>query len=236
MIEPLTLRRLRLILTTDFLLNLEDALRAEAIKANSVIRDHSGLKDRRRARGAEGQLRFRMMEERFEEVCRENGGRLLEGGVIPNTELNVFQPFCRFEVDGQGIIFGLAAMPEPKTVPSRNKSRLAGVSINCHLMPGLFDESTPRIGDVFVLLLFARDRERAGLLEELAIGIVDSKYESFLFYEQLGKFMSGHGDVPMEPDPSPVPPAPPVTLKKGVAPFVPPEFSVTEEKKDTGTK
>ena len=102
MIEPSTLRLLRLTLTKEFLLSAEDSLRAEAIKARDVIRDHSGLKDRRRARGAEGQLRFRMMEERFEEVCQHFGGRPLEGGVIPGTELKVFQPFCRFETEGQG--------------------------------------------------------------------------------------------------------------------------------------
>lgn len=230
------LRLLRLTLTKEFLLSVEDALRAEAIKARDVIRDHSGLKDRRRARGAEGQLRFRMMEERFEEVCQHFGGRPLEGGVIPGTDLKVFQPFCRFETEGQGFIFGLAAMPEPKVIPPKNKSRAAGVSINCHLLPGLFDAGRPKVGDVFVLLLVARDRERAGLIEEMAIGIVDSKYESFLFYEPLGKFMSGHGEEPIAPAPLPPSPASTVVLKKGVTPFVPPEAPATEEKKDTGTR
>ena len=87
-----------------------------------------------------------------------------------------------------------------------------------------------------MLLLVARDRERAGLIEEMAIGIVDSKYESFLFYEPLGKFMSGHGEEPIAPAPRPLSPAPTVVLKKGVTPFVPPEVPAPDEKKDTGTR
>ena len=67
-----------------------------------------------------------MMEQGFEEVCALHGGSLLEGGIIPRTELKVFQPFMRFEVSGKGIILGLAATPEPKAVPLKNKSRLAG--------------------------------------------------------------------------------------------------------------
>ena len=235
---PLTsiVELLPLALTKDLLLSLEDGLKGEALKARDVVRNHSGLKDWRRARSAEGQLRFRMMEERFEEICQHHGGKLLDGGVIPTTGLKVFQPFCRFEVDGRGIIFGLAAMPEPKTLPSKNKSRLAGVSINCHLTPGLFDKDGPKMGDVFVLLLVCRDRERAGMIEEMAIGIVDSKYESFLFYEPLGRFLRGHGEAPAAPPPPPSPPTSPVLLKKGITPFVPPEAVPTEEEKNTGTK
>jgi hypothetical protein len=233
---PSTIRLLRLAVTKDLLLALEDGLKGEARKARDIVRDHVGLKNRRRARESEGQLRFRMMEERFEEVCQLYGGKLLEGGVIPTTDLKVFQPFCRFEVEGQGFIFGLAAMPEPKVLPAKNRSRVAAVKINCHLKPGLFDIDGPKMGDVFVLLLVSRDRERAGMIEEMAIGIVDAKYESFLFYERLGKFMSGLEGAPTGPFSPPAPPAPPVKLKKGVTPYVPPEFVPDDEKKDTGTK
>jgi hypothetical protein len=231
---PPLVRLLRVALTKDFLLTLEDGLKGEARKARDIVRDHVGLKNRRRARESEGQLRFRMMEERFEEVCQLYGGKLLEGGVIPATDLKVFQPYCRFEVEGQGFIFGLAAMPEPKALPLKNNSRVAAVKINCHLTPGLFDADGPKMGDVFVLLLVSRDRERAGMIEEVAIGIIDAKYESFLFYEPLGKFISGLESVPIAP--TPAPPAPPIKLKKGFLPYVPPEAARDEESKHTGTK
>lgn len=233
---PPLVRQLRVALTKDLLLSLDDELKGEARKAHEVVRDHSGLKNRRRARSAEGQLRFRMMEERFEEVCQMHGGKLLAGGVIPSTNLQVFQPFCRFEEQGQGYILGLAAMPEAKSLPAKNKSRLAAVQINCRLSPGLFDEDGPKMGDIFVLLLVSRDRERAGMIEEMAIGIVDAKYETFLFYEPFDKFIGGVDEAPMTPEPPLMPPAAPVTLKKGVTRYVPPESAPDEDEKNTGTK
>jgi len=233
MIPPFK-RQLMLALTNSLLLNLEDDLRAVALKAHEVVRDHTGLKDRRRARGGEGQLRFRMMEERFEEICQAHGGKLLDGGVIPTTDLRVFQPFVRFEVEHQGIIFGLAATPEPKTLPPKNKSRAAAVSLNYHLTPRLaFDETGPKAGDIFALFLVSRHRERAGQIEEIAIGVIDSQYASYLFYEPLDSFLSGHADTP--PVPSPTPLEPQVKLKSRVAPFVPPEAQSASDDKETGT-
>ena len=232
-------QHLRLALHKGLLLDLEDRVRAEAVKAFEMIRDHAGL-DKKRGRELEGHARFRMMERGFEEVCQLHGGRLLDGGVLPHTELKIFQPFMRFDIDGKGIILGLAAMPEPKAVPMKNKSRVAGVSLNYDLVPRLdLDGSGPKVGDVFAVFVFSRDREKAGHIEEIAIGIIDSKYESYLFYETLGNFLSGHGDV-AGPAPIPTPPAsvagstPSVSLKKVVKPFVPPE--APEPKKEDSTK
>ena len=67
MTDPIK-HRLRLVLHKDLLLDLEDRVRAEAVKAFEMIRDHSGL-DKKRAREAEGQARFRMMEQGFEVLC-----------------------------------------------------------------------------------------------------------------------------------------------------------------------
>ena len=224
---------LRVALHKNLLLDLEDRLKAEAVKAHEMIRDHSGL-GKKRAREAEGQARFRMMEQGFEEVCVLSGGHLLEGSLIPHTELKVFQPFMRFDVDGQGIILGLAAMPEPKTVPGKNKSRMAGVTLNYDLTPCLdLDGKGPKVGDVFALFLVSRHRERPGQIEEIAIGVVDSKYETYLFYEPLNTFLSGHADAPAD---QPVAPAPAmakpasVSLKKTVTPFVPPEVPAAAPK------
>lgn len=232
---------LRLALYKDLLLDLEDRVKAEAVKAFEMIRDHSGL-DKKRAREAEGQARFRMMEQGFEEVCALHGGHLLEGSLIPRTELKVFQPFMRFEVGTKGIILGLAAMPEPRAVPGKNKSRLAGVTLNYDLSPRLdLDGKGPKVGDVFALLLVSRHREKAGQIEEIAVGVIDSKYESYLFYESLNKFLSGHGDAPVM-SPTPTAPStasqPPATvsLKKVVTPFVPPEAPDREDEDGTGSE
>ena len=213
------------VLLKDLVIDLEDRGRAEALKAFEMVRDNSGL-DKKRARELEGAARFRMMEQGFEQVCALHGGRLLDGGIIPRTAFRVYQPFMRFDVEGKGVILGMAAMPDQKTVPVKNKSRLAGVTLNYDLTPRLdFDGTAAKVGDVFVLFLFSRDRSRAGRLDEIAIGVIDSRYEAFLFYETLDTFLSGHGDV-AAPAPQPTPPAPAapgVRLRKGAKPFIPPE-------------
>jgi hypothetical protein len=224
-------------LTRDFILTLEDGLRGEALKAHQIVKDHSGLKCPKRARGGEGQMRFRMMEERFEEICRLHGGFPLESGIIPNTDLKIFQPFMRFEVDGRGIIFGLAAMPEPAALPTKNKSRKAAVSLNYHLEPRFaFDKASPQIGDIFVSLLVARDRERAGHIEEIAIGIINSKHDGFVFYEPLEHFLRDYGSGETDPvSPPPHQPSSHVTLKQVSKVYIPPESLRSEPEQDTGS-
>ena len=231
-------RFLRLALTKELLLDLEDRLRAEAVKAFEMVRDRSGLEPRR-ARGLEGQARFRMMEQGYEDVCGLHGGRLLDGGVIPTTELQVFQPFMRFEVEGRGVILGLSAMPDRKTLPVKNKSRLAGVRLNYNVSPRFdFDGGGPKIGDIFGLLLVSRHKEKAGVIDEIAIGVVDSNFSCFLFYEPLDQFLSGHGDAaapnPVSPTPSESPAtAPAVKLKKTIKPYVPPEAPNQDDEKES---
>jgi hypothetical protein len=167
-----------------------------------------------------------MVEQGFEEVCVLFGGQPLVGGVIPNSSLKIFQPFMRFGGDGPGVIFGLAAMPERSKLPNKNRSRLAGVTLNFNLTPSFdFDGSGPKPGDIFVLFLVARDREQSGKLDEIAIGVIDATYEQFLFYERLDKFLADDADA-AEPVPaSIVSPSETglVRLKAKVKPFVPPE-------------
>jgi hypothetical protein len=219
--------RLRAVLPRDLFIDLEDRLRAESVKAHEMIRDHSGLM-RKRAREAEGQARFRMCEQGFEEVCALQGGHLLEGGVIPMTDLRIHQPFMRFEQGRQGVILALATMPETGSLPVANKSRLAGVSINYDLSLRLdLDGKGPKASDIFAVLLVARDRERAGKIEEIALGVIGSNYENFLYYEALDGLLADAADVEADIEAMPpaeiMTPAPQVTLKKGVTPFVPPE-------------
>jgi hypothetical protein len=232
--------RLRAGLPKDLMIDLEDQLRADAFKAHEVIRDGFEGLTALRARGLEGQARFRICEQGFEDVCKLHGGQLLEGGIIPRTELKIFQPFMRFEDDGQGIILALASMPASGLLPSKNKSRAAGVAINFDLSLRLnFDGSGPKIGDIFVVLLVARDRERAGKIEEIALGVIETNFESFLFYEPLEVFLGESADQPGEPPATPFQPerlpAPQVTLRKTMKPFVPPEAPTKEDDDDGST-
>jgi hypothetical protein len=176
------------------LLDLEDRCRAETLQAHMMISTHSGL-DRRRSRLVEGIARYNMMEKGFHEVCQLHGGSLLEGGIIPQTDLKVFQPFHRFVHGGEGIILGLAAIPTPQATPSKNMSRKAAVTINYTLSPRLdFDGTGPKSGDIFVLFLVSRDASRAGVIQEFAVGVLDSKHEQYLFYEPLELYIEGYAD------------------------------------------
>lgn len=222
--------RLRGVLSRELLIDLEDRVRAEALRAHEVVRDGFDGLTPLRARALEGQARFRSCEQGFEDVCALHGAHLLEGGVIPKTDLKVHQPFMRFEHGGQGVILALASMAVAGTLPAKNKSRVAGVSVNYQLSLRLdLDGGGPKIGDIFAALLVARDRDRAGKIEEIAVGVIESSYEGFLYYEPLDDFLAGEGEV--EPDkPSPTSPSgpaevgqPQVTLKRVVKPFVPPE-------------
>jgi hypothetical protein len=175
-----------------------------------------------------------MMEQGFEDVCKLHGAHLLEGGIIPNTDLPVFQPFIRFGLTGKGVILGLASMPDARSLPPKNKSRRAGITVNYELVPRLdFDGKSAKNGDIFVLLLASRDREGPGKIEEIAVGVVDSGYQQFLFYESLDKFLSDEADSPVAPPEPPLPTipegAPVVVLKKRSTPFVPPEAPASDD-------
>ena len=215
-------------LPKDLLLDLDDQLRAAAFMAHDVVKREL-LLNAKRSREAEGQVRFRLQEQCYEDVVQRHGGQLLVDGLILGTNLKVFQPFARFEGPDVGIIFGFASMSEPKKIPPKNMSRAAGVTLNVNLQPSLLvDEKSPKSNDIFVLFLTARDRERAGMIEEIAIGVIGSAYEDFIFYQSLDEFLSGYGsgasfpDGPNGPgshdDDSKV-----VRLRQTRKPFIPPE-------------
>ncbi|MCW4116371.1 hypothetical protein NPA31_015515 [Aurantimonas sp. MSK8Z-1] len=217
------------------LLDLEDRLRAEALRAHEVVRKELTLSPRR-SREAEGQIRFRLQEEGYEEVVQLHGGHLLLDGVMVGTNLKVFQPFARFTGSERGVILGFAAMPEPRKVPTKNISRAAGVTLNVHLQPSLLvDEKSPSQTDIFVLFLTARHRQRAGMIEEIAIGVIGSDYKDFIFYQSLEDFLSGYASEPVTPDgPTSPDSAQVVKLRRTRKLFVPPEMQ-PESDTDDGT-
>jgi hypothetical protein len=187
-------------LPRDLLLDLEDRLRAEAAKAHEVVQRELSL-NVKRSREVEGQIRFRLQEQGYEEVVQLHGGQLLVDGVMLGTDLKVFQPFARFADPDVGVILAFASMPERRKIPPRNMSRAAGVTLNVNLQPSLLlDDQSPKPTDIFVLFLTARDREHAGMIEEIAVGVIGAEYKDFIFYESLDEFLSGYEVPPVEPD------------------------------------
>jgi hypothetical protein len=112
-------KRLISALPRDLLIDLMDATVARAVQAHEVIRDHTDLKGKS-ARGAEGQIRFRLIEKGFQEVCAVHGGALLAEGILPDTNLRFYQPFMRFDGREGGVILGFASMPARREVPIKN--------------------------------------------------------------------------------------------------------------------
>lgn len=220
-------------LPRDLLLDLEDRIVADALASFEVVRDHTRL-DAKRAREAVGQLRFRMQEQGFHEVCAAHGGMPLEDGLIPGSDLRVFQPFMRFEGADVGVILGFASMPHARKIPNKNQSREAGVTLNYLVTPRLdFDGTGPKPTDIFVLFLAARDPARAGRVEEVAIGLIDSAYQDFVFYEPIEQFLLAYVAEPEgEAAPSSAAPAPLARLRHQPVRFVPPEDGDDEADSD----
>jgi hypothetical protein len=165
-------------LPKELLLDLEDRLRAAALKAADVVRTALPL-NAKRSREAEGQIRFRLQEQSYEEVVQQHGGYLLDDGIMWGTDLKVFQP---------------------RKMPPKNQSRAAGVTLNVTLQPSLLDgDDCPKATDIFVLFLTARDRQHAGMIEEIAIGVVGADYKDFIYYASLDDFLRGYENVPVDP-------------------------------------
>lgn len=229
------------VLKKDLILDLVDAVTARALAAHKMIRDHADL-DARRARIVEGRVRFPMQEKAFHEVCKKHGGVELDCDVLPGTDLKVFQPFMRFAGEEKSIILGFASIAEPNAVPAKNMSRKAGVSLNFHLQDRLdLDGRSAKQGDIFVLLLSARDRATGGMIREVAIGIVDSAYEQYLHYESIEDFLAGYADLsapsPADDKHSDGRAEQLVKLKKPRGPYVAPgatNKSNRDEKKEDG--
>lgn len=215
-------------LLKQLLTDLLDATHARTLEAYKLIAEHTDLRGRR-ARGLEGQARFRLLEKSFEDTCNAHGGVAIPDGVLPGTDLRFYQPLFRFGGDGPGIVLGLASMPGAGELPQKNKSRLSGVSLNGHLIPQLLlDESVPREGDIFALFLFARDKGRAGHVEEVAIGIIDGGYNAYVAYEPIHRFLAGY--APPEPEGSSGEPL--VRLKEKPAAYKPPEITDPDSTSD----
>lgn len=215
-------------LPKDLLLDLYDMTVVQALEAHNIIRERTNLKGKG-ARGAEGQLRFRILEQGFKDICEQYGGVLIEDGLtISDTTYRIHQPFMRFSNASKGVILAFASMPAKKEMPNKNKSREAGVKLNYYVSPRLaLDGHDTQPGDIFVLFLAARDSSRAGHIEEVAIGVIESNYESYAFYETIEKFMERYAkpaEVENESKKNLV------KLKKAQKTYIPPE--APEEKSD----
>lgn len=217
--------RIAAALPRDLVIDLMDAAPARALQAFELVRDQTDLCGRK-ARWMEGFNRYLLMEKGFQDVCELHGGVSLEGDLFPGTDRHCYQPFMRFGPAGSGVILGLASMPEKSCLPTKNRSRSAGVSLN---RPSTLrmdldgDGRVPALGDIFVLLLFARDSSQGGCLEEIAIGVVGADYQDFLVYETAEDFLALYAPS-VETVEAPPEIRPAIALRKDPKAFRPPEY------------
>ncbi len=227
-------RRILDTLPRQLILDLLDMAGARTLAAHKLVRDQTDLTGRK-ARELEGQARFRLMEKGFQDVCELHGAVALAGSVIPGTDLRFFQPFMRFGAADPGLVLGFASMPARAEIPAKNQSRLAGVSLNCHLTPMLdLDDKSPKPGDIFVLFLVARDPANAGKLEEVAIGVIDTDYSSYLFYESVENLVAGYATGGLSSPEAPEVTLPLVKLKTKRKNFKPPETPDSDDEAGKG--
>lgn len=228
-------------LPRDLVIDLYDVAVSRAREAHLLVHERTDL-DGPSARGLEGQARYRLMEKGFSDACILHGGVPLEGDIMPGTNLRVFQPFMRFGGAAPGVLLGLASMPSPGELPSKNRSRSAGVTLNVRWTPTLplddaSAEAAPKDGDLFALLLFARDPHRAGSVAEVAVGVIDSGYGRFLYYKPLETFLAGYATpdgTGADRGTTPPPVDGLVKLKKTRKAFKPPEAPDPGDAADAG--
>ncbi|HYD19541.1 MAG TPA: hypothetical protein VEF76_13785 [Patescibacteria group bacterium] len=235
MIDDQLTKRLVKLLHRDLLVDLYAVTVARAREAYEIIEDTP--LEGKSARAAEGQIRFRLLEQAFQKTCEQYGAAVRESGVIEGTDLRFFQPLARFaEADEAGVVLGMASMPGKGEMPSKNQSRLSGASMNYHITPRLaLDKSDPRPGDIYVLFLVARDRAEAGAIQEVAIGIIGPEYENFVFYEALDEFWARYVTADKAEDVSPAPKEKLVKLKTKPNIYKPPGQDGKKDKKEDGS-
>lgn len=221
---------IRELLPRELLLDLFDMAPAKAQEAHNIIKNHTRLEGKS-ARGAEGQIRYRITEKDFQDICEKYGGFPLEEPFIPGSKLKFFQPFMRFQKNSKGLILALASMPVRGELPPKNKSRTAGVTINFNWTPRFdFDGRGLKKDDIFLCFLACRDKNKAGHIAEIALGVIDAEYKAYIFYRPIEEFLNSYSSTKKaEPKDGPMGRGEGsdgrkkrVTLKKTKKPFEPP--------------
>lgn len=190
-------------LPRDLLLDLHGMTIERAQQAYDIIDKNTDLTGSEK-RGTEGLLRYRMTEQGFKKICTAHAGLEIGGALtVAGTTERIYQPFMRFvgQKGQPNIILGMASMPVKGELPNQNKSREIGVQLNYHVTPRLaLDAHDPQPGDIFVVFLTARDLGKPGKIEEVAVGIIESDYQSYAFYEPIEAFMARYAPPAKEPD------------------------------------
>lgn len=175
----------------DFFIDILDG-GDRAFKSSSAATKALGLTPRRRAK-ASGWLRYELLEQSLSDMTEMHGGIPLLDGVMPGTELRMYNPCYQFE----NVIVSRASISEPGLLPKKNLTRERGTSVNqFQQFPlELRGPLTPKADKlIFVLILTARKFGDLSSAEEVAIAVIEDGYTQFSLYEPLETFIAGYNN------------------------------------------
>lgn len=174
-------------------------LTAAFASAPAIIKKHTALKPFRAAR-VSGQLRFALIEQGFETVGANLGAINLYQQELPGMpDALVFQPLQQFGA----VIVGYASQPKPGSLPAKNLTRGRAVQLNFAFSDHLgLDGVAPPAPTLFVSMLTTPDPANPGSVGSIEIGVIDSRYDHFMFHEPLSEFMKRYARPAAKKPPS----------------------------------
>lgn len=169
-----------------FLVGVLAQIKRAHVIAPSVIKENTSLRPFRAARMA-GHLRYNLIEETFERHGENMGGENLFRRALPGyPDSVVFMPLQMF---GK-VIVGFATHSARGALPTRNLTRARAVQLNLSF-DARFDMGDVNAAEehVFVCMLVARDPVDATRVASIELGVIDPKFERFLFRQSLDEFL-----------------------------------------------
>lgn len=169
-----------------FLVGVLAQIKRAHVIAPAVIQANTPLRPYRAALMA-GHLRYNLIEETFERHGENMGGENLFRRALPGyPDSVVFMPLQMF---GK-VVVGFATHSGRGALPTRNLTRSRAVQLNLSFDPR-FDlgDVDPALDYLFVCMLVARDPADATKVASIELGVIDPKFERFLFRESLDEFL-----------------------------------------------
>jgi len=191
-IEQQVASKIRKCIPRDFLIDLLDD-HDTAFRQASLATADLGLEKRRRIRAA-GWTRFELLEQGMSNLCDLYGGFALPDGVLPGTELRLFNDCYVFG----DVLLGRASMVEAGSLPKKNLTRSRASTLN-RFRQTTFLEPEASTGakapTVFVLILSSRDFSDLSKPGEIAVAVIEDGYNQFSMYQRLEDFIASYDDM-----------------------------------------
>ena len=218
----------------EFLLDFYEKTYTTFQKVDNTIRDEYQLKGSD-ASWASGLLRFINIQADFKlDAPKYEGIDVSKQYVetLPKMD-RIYQPFHLFEnkKSGPNVLLGFTSLLKSKQIPKYNLSRQTAIKLNKPIAPNpdLFDSSVPidttlANETIYVCLCVVRDNRSPASPAEIALGIIDPSYQTYIYYFLLKEILMIYSDKDANPAQNE---KPNLTLKKNAL-----LFGATSKKKE----